>query len=130
MDVVLLTDYHYQRILNEAENYNKESIECNSIDYSFTPSEIFYIERQRKQAEYTHERLLKFFQRLEPEHYPNLVRVPLSSQDIAKALEDETFLDHINRKKNPYNLSTIVSILYSDNGLEEELHNQYMASYE
>lgn len=130
MDVVLLTDYHYHRILNQVNNCDKESIECSSLDYSFTPSEIFYVERQRKQAEYTHSQLQEFFQRLEPGQYPNLIRVSLSSQDIAKALEDEEFHSHINKKKNPYNLSTLVSILYSDNGLEEELHNQYRALYE
>lgn len=99
MEAKLFSSSLYDRVLYSGK------IEYNIVPYSCVPLEIAYIEHLRKAPSIQIEQLRNFCKNL------NATRIPLNSEDIANAIDDDELRSKLfNSRANPYHMAALISL--------------------
>lgn len=117
MEARLFSDSSYARLLNTGEQ------EDGIVLYSCVPLEIAYIEHLRKEPKIQTSQLKNFCKKL------NVTRIPLSSGDVAQAIDDDELRDaFFNSRTNPYHMAALMALTYQpwwDESLLQQFHESY-----
>lgn len=117
MDAKLFSNNLYDKL------FDGEEQEEGIVSYSCVPLEIAYIERLRKIPSIQTSQLKRFCENL------NVTRIPLSSSDVAQAIEDdESRNSFFNSHANPYHMAALMALTFQpwwDDTLLQQFHEIY-----
>lgn len=117
MEARLFSDSLYDKLFHTG--MHDEGI----VPYSCVPLEISYIEHLRKVPSIQNSQIKNFCKNL------NIIRIPLSSDDVANAIDDEESRNvFFNSRNNPYHMAALIAMTYQtwwDDTLLQQFHEMY-----